>query len=238
VFSVFVSAGLLSAQDRPQTFGVQDYTVTTITATAFTPRSSDQLWTTSGSMGRFGNPNVTSEFYTGLDLPGGAVIDFIGINTNTDTDAAFTLELVHRTKDAQLSDVGTLNNVSTAGVWDTTINAAPIGYLWNGTSGEALILKVSQAALPGLEFFGWVEVWWHRSVSPAPGTATFADVPTDHIFFQFIEALAASGITGGCGNDNFCPDSPVTRGQMATFLAKALGLHWPGAPGLAAPSHN
>jgi hypothetical protein len=83
-----------------------------------------------------------------------------------------------------------------------------------------------------------MEIWWHRSVSPAPATATFGDVPTDHIFFQFIEALAASGITGGCGGGNYCPDAPVTRGQMATFLAKALGLHWAGAPGVAAPTHN
>jgi hypothetical protein len=42
-------------------------------------------------------------------------------------------------------------------------------------------------------------------------------------FFQFIEALYASGITGGCGAGNYCPDNPVTRGQMAVFLAKALG---------------
>lgn len=62
------------------------------------------------------------------------------------------------------------------------------------------------------------------AVSPAPPTATFNDVPTNHPFFKYIEALAASGITGGCGSGNYCPDNPVTRGQMAVFLAKALGL--------------
>jgi hypothetical protein len=63
-------------------------------------------------------------------------------------------------------------------------------------------------------------------VSPAPGTATFNDVPTTHPFFQFIEALHASGITGGCQASPplYCPDNPVTRGQIAVFLAKALGL--------------
>jgi hypothetical protein len=63
-------------------------------------------------------------------------------------------------------------------------------------------------------------------VSPAPATATFLDVPTNHPFFQFIEALHASGITGGCQSAPplYCPDNPVTRGQMAVFLAKALGL--------------
>jgi hypothetical protein len=68
---------------------------------------------------------------------------------------------------------------------------------------------------------------WARQVSPAPPSATFADVPTDHPFFQFVEALVRSGITAGCGLDSYCPDAPVTRGQMAVFLAKALGLQWP-----------
>jgi hypothetical protein len=25
----------------------------------------------------------------------------------------------------------------------------------------------------------------------------------------------------------YCPDAPLTRGKMAVFLAKALGLDWP-----------
>jgi len=61
-------------------------------------------------------------------------------------------------------------------------------------------------------------------VSPAPPSATFNDVPTSHPFFQFIEALYASGITAGCGGGNYCPDAALTRGQMAVYLAKALGL--------------
>jgi hypothetical protein len=72
-----------------------------------------------------------------------------------------------------------------------------------------------------------VRLLFRRQVSPAPATASFGDVPTGHLFFQFVEALAASGITAGCGSGNYCPDAPLTRGQMAVFLAKALGLHWP-----------
>ena len=63
-------------------------------------------------------------------------------------------------------------------------------------------------------------------VSPAPGTASFNDVPLGHPFFRFIEALKASGITAGCSVSPplYCPDSPLTRGQMAVFLSIALGL--------------
>ena len=42
-----------------------------------------------------------------------------------------------------------------------------------------------------------------------------------------IEAIAAADITRGCNppwNDEFCPSSPVTRGEMAAFLVRALGL--------------
>jgi hypothetical protein len=66
-----------------------------------------------------------------------------------------------------------------------------------------------------------------RTVSAAPAVATFGDVPTNFLYFRAIEALAASGITGGCGNGNFCPNQYVTRGEMSAFLALALGLRWP-----------
>lgn len=42
-----------------------------------------------------------------------------------------------------------------------------------------------------------------------------------------IEAVAAADITSGCNppaNDRFCPNSPMTRGQAATFLARAYNL--------------
>lgn len=70
-------------------------------------------------------------------------------------------------------------------------------------------------------------VFYTRQISPAPGVASFTDVPTGHPFFQVIEALKASGITSGCSATQFCPDAPVTRAAMAAFLAKALDLAFP-----------
>lgn len=70
-------------------------------------------------------------------------------------------------------------------------------------------------------------IFYRLQVSAAPATATFADVPTSHPFFRFVEAMVAAGITGGCGPSLYCPDQPVTRGQMAVFMASALGLHFP-----------
>ena len=39
-----------------------------------------------------------------------------------------------------------------------------------------------------------------------------------------INAIAAAGITGGTTPTTFAPDAVVTRGQMASFLARSLGL--------------
>jgi hypothetical protein len=71
-----------------------------------------------------------------------------------------------------------------------------------------------------------VRVYYTLQTSPAPAVATFSDVPTNHPFFRFIEAMAASGVTVGCGGGKYCPDDPVTRGQMAVFFGRALGLHF------------
>jgi ELWxxDGT repeat protein len=66
----------------------------------------------------------------------------------------------------------------------------------------------------------------HESPPPATGTV-FADVPAGYWAAPWIEQLAADGITGGCGNGNFCPGQPVTRAEMAVFLVTAFGLPLP-----------
>ena len=52
----------------------------------------------------------------------------------------------------------------------------------------------------------------------------FNDVPCPSFFADWIEQLAAEGVTGGCGGSNYCPLSPVTRGQMAVFIGLAFDL--------------
>ena len=61
---------------------------------------------------------------------------------------------------------------------------------------------------------------------PPACTGTFPDVACPSTFADWIEALAAEGITGGCGGGNYCPTTPVRRDQMAVFLLKAE--HGPG----------
>jgi Polysaccharide lyase 14/S-layer homology domain len=66
---------------------------------------------------------------------------------------------------------------------------------------------------------------WKAAMKASSASGQFTD-DNGSVFEQDIAWLARSGITKGCNppaNTKFCPDSPVTRGQMAAFLHRALG---------------
>ncbi|HEX2765622.1 MAG TPA: PQQ-dependent sugar dehydrogenase, partial [Candidatus Limnocylindria bacterium] len=58
---------------------------------------------------------------------------------------------------------------------------------------------------------------------PPSATDAFTDDETT-VHEADINALAAAGITGGCGPDRFCPTRAVTRAEMASFLVRAFDL--------------
>ena len=59
---------------------------------------------------------------------------------------------------------------------------------------------------------------------PPPSGLMFQDVPSNYWAAAWIEQFSEEGITSGCGNGNYCPDAPVTRAQMAVFLAKSFNF--------------
>jgi glucose/arabinose dehydrogenase len=61
-------------------------------------------------------------------------------------------------------------------------------------------------------------------VPPACTTPMFNDVPASDGFCRWVEELARRGIVAGCGNGAYCPNAPVTRGEMAVFLAEGFAL--------------
>ena len=67
-------------------------------------------------------------------------------------------------------------------------------------------------------------------IEEAPSSG-FVDTE-DSVHEANIDALAAAAITAGCatGPPKFCPERPVTRAQMATFIARARGLLEPPTP--------
>jgi hypothetical protein len=211
---------LLEKQASPKEWGIQDDTRTVISATSIG----------NGNGANFASPSigvyafaVLDEFYASLDLPAGAIIDMIGVNSTTDTDGVLGVALWSRDKFANYT---LLEGFSVPAHGWATDYSGPLSIQVTDHVDKELVLNVETAS-DHLQFFAWAEVWWHRTVSPPPATPSFNDVPPDHPFYQFIEAIHAAGITAGCGNGNFCPDQPITRKQEAAFIAKALGLHWP-----------
>ncbi len=53
------------------------------------------------------------------------------------------------------------------------------------------------------------------------GSTGFTDVSITYWAATWIKQLAVEGITGGCGAGVYCPESPVTRAQMAVFLLRS-----------------
>jgi hypothetical protein len=60
---------------------------------------------------------------------------------------------------------------------------------------------------------------------PGVGAGTgFGDVSPNYWAAAWIKQLVAEGITVGCGSGNYCPESSVTRAQMAVFLVRTFSL--------------
>ncbi len=59
---------------------------------------------------------------------------------------------------------------------------------------------------------------------PSAPSSEFSDVPADAWYADAVGRLAAAGITRGCGPGFFCPNSPVSRAEMAVFLTRALNI--------------
>lgn len=229
--ATLLGAGTLAAQvfpnslptttTAPDAYGTALYGKTIVSALSFYPSTSAGSWGTTGSLGRTIFCCGVVNFYASLEIPDDVIIEFIGLNHQTDAPGVIGLALYERHFQGGLTTVASVNSVVHPG-WQTDYNQNPLGFEHN--SARALILHVQGNSQANSQFFGWAEVWWKRSVSPAGTFAVFDDVPVGHPQRAFIEALFDSGITAGCGGNNFCPDLPVTRGQMAVFLAVALGL--------------
>ena len=176
------------------------------------------------------DPNDSFAFIAGINLPSGVYIEQIELD-NCDNQPAGNLQLFLYDSfgDHQFNTIASVTSTDLGGGCARNVFTLPQPYLYPVNQGHYLSLYVVQSMVdPTLKFRGAI-VSYRRVVSSSPAVATFNDVPTSDSAFRFIEALAASGITGGCSASPplYCPDNPVTRRQMAVFLSIALGLHWP-----------
>jgi len=161
-----------------------------------------------------------------VQLPVGAVVTQVGFDGY---DVEATLNINWGIYFVSSSSASTTDNIAwyyssqSSGSFSTTATVTP----HTVDPGNYLFAMVQLPKLGQDLRIKGMRIVYKLQVSPAPGAATFSDVPTNHWAFQFVEALAASGITSGCGGGNYCPNNPITRAEMAVFLPAALGLHWP-----------
>jgi hypothetical protein len=211
------------------TYGTLSQIALGIARQGFSPLG-DGEWShfTNGMSYRSGGTNNTT--CADVHLPTGASLLGISMYTN-DTDAVgniiatlYDFDYFHATSTTpwSVSTTGTPG----AGGGRTDLTPGPLTVVQDQ---HALALCVQHTTTGSNLQSSGVVFWYRLQVSSAPAVATFTDVPVNHPFFRFVEALADSGITGGCGANppRFCPDDPLTRGQMAAFLSIALGLHFP-----------
>lgn len=230
--------------DRPPNAFGEDWQWTVFHSSRFVP------WASSSNPGYAGfgyiYPAVSGDnFWTQIDLPVGSEIITVmwQVYDGTATGNFPLLNIVRY----QAARAGTNPDLEIIQSLSTDLAGTP-GYVLlqdiadfpvtvhayediDGSGGSDFVSYALTAETAGvsnstLRLFGATLVW-ARVISPAPGSATFSDVPVGAFGFQHVEALVASGITAGCGGSNFCPNDPLTRVQMAIFLAKALGLHEP-----------
>jgi len=170
------------------------------------------------------------------DLSNHVIMTWRGVHLNKtllyalgdSTGAFITLPMVYKTS---LTGIYTGSNAPYTKFGDVPLNywsASYIERLYNAgiTGGCSLVPlmycpenTVSRAQMAVFLLRG---IHGSGYTPPAVGDSTgFADVPTNHPVAAWIKQLAAEGITGGCGNGNYCPDSTVTRAQMAVFLLRS-----------------
>jgi len=225
-----------SPPGRSETYGTTAVSYYTVDATAFNPYSNAFHYACVDiCQYRYTSNTVANVMVAPLHLPAGALLTYIELDYwDTSTTGEEHIDLVVCDSQGQSCAVVQSDCLDTvcSGVPDangpdvTTYDLTPHDIQIDNAQHRYFLIA-GNTTDDGTTAVGQVIVGYRLQVSPAPGTATFADVPTSHPFFQFIEALAASGITGGCGGGKYCPDAPLTRGQMAVFLSKALGLQWP-----------
>ena len=220
-----------SAAPMPRTYGTQDLVAHTISAWAFSPRSV-------GDAAAVGVTGLLSRYCVGgpcsyiapLSLPEGAQVEGVELNAcDTSPSAEVAAVFWRKIFPSTLVPLATVATGDTDMLGCRRYSLALATPRVIDTALETYIVQVDISGTAGSGAqFSEVRVYYRLRVSPAPAVATFDDVSTSHPFFQVIEALVAAGITSGCSAAPplFCPDDPVTRKQIAAFLARALGLHF------------
>jgi hypothetical protein len=211
-------------------WGITDSETHNVHSYEFQANTSTDLVMDDGNGYRYFGAGAVPYMAAPVRLPSGVAIEAIQISHCSANDGDLVLALHDNGVGGSGGGGGTIiagPMVMGAGCGLSILHINPYTYATSLGHPLYLVAHFAGGQTDGTAKFNNIAIHYRRQVSPAPAEASFADVSTTDFGFQYIEALAASGITGGCGGGNYCPDHPVNRRQMAIFIAKALGLTWP-----------
>lgn len=126
-------------------------------------------------------------------------------------------------KSAPLSSLSfTAGGLGSAFIDDTNVRISDISMSKHPvTQAMGGILGIASGDTNEVYYHGWIP--YASTPTPPPSGHPFTDIG-DSKFENDIIWAWEEGITAGCSATRFCPDGLVTRGQMATFLVRALNL--------------
>ncbi len=96
-------------------------------------------------------------------------------------------------------------------------------------SGDKIRVYAGNTRLAGFDVTSWFEYPGFSCSDPSlayPYDGTFRDDESS-VHREDIDEISRLGVTKGCnppGNDRFCPERTITRGELAAFLNRAIGF--------------
>ena len=215
-------------------YGTSKVTFVEVGAAAFTPMDSSNVYTTTNS-GYFNQVlrTVTGNFVffaAPINIPSGAIVKYLELDECDNTGGSGFVQgsLVESDYLGNVTAFAPFLSSDGLGCKYLSEDVTPTNMVSNNILNHFWLLSTVSSMGGFTTGLAGMIVGYQLQVSPAPGTATFTDVPLSDFAFQFIEAFNAAGITVGCNASppQFCPDRNVTRREMAVFFAKALGLQF------------
>ena len=141
-----------------------------------------------------------------------------------DQMAAFLIRAIEGDPQGNLCESGSPYSDISSGAWYCSHVARLVDLAITGGCGEGKYCPSNKVTREQMAAFIVRAVAGEPSPNYCGGVAPFLDVPGNAWSCAYIKKLVELGITQGCGNGNYCPDTEVTREQMAAFLARAFLL--------------
>jgi hypothetical protein len=210
LFAALLPALAVAQAPAPEDFGTQDDAITIIGYEEFFPNDSQFGYSTGIDSRRTNSsPGIGALLYAPLNmLPNGSLLvetkAYVVDNDNNPVELSVNVcgRWVETNAGGGPGGDCPITMHTSGAPGDATIGDPtdlPILYRQDvdGDGDVDVVNYFITSATPANTGMRMVRLRWRRQVSPEPANATFGDVPTNHQYFQWIEALSKSGITAG-----------------------------------------